>query len=143
VAFPSFENGRYLQTLNQEIAKVQPSAMRVGAIDQQVEDAQKKMALLEDLRASSKRDMDVLAELTLRLAPPTWLNALDIGPEIITVAGETPEAPPLLKLLDESPLFEGSEFIGAPSRRDSGESFRIRMRRSANATPAPAEGGKQ
>lgn len=130
--FPGYEKGRYLQTLEAEIATVRPRAARVDAIDRRIAEAQQHMALLEDLRVSSKRDMDVLAELTERLAPPSWVQSLQIEAQTISVAGEAPEASGLLRLLDDSPYFEASEFLGAPARRDGNEGFRIRARRSPN-----------
>ena len=75
--------------------------------------------------------MDVLAELTRILPPPTWLSLMQISPKQVSLGGETPEAAPLLSLLDSSRLFEGSEFQAAPLRLPGpgGETFRIRTNR--------------
>ena len=72
------------------------------------------MQLLDDLRRRPKADMDVLAELTRILPPPTWLNLLEISPAQVIVDGETDQAAPLLKVVDASPLFEASEFQMGP-----------------------------
>jgi hypothetical protein len=42
----------------------------------------------------------------------------------------------LLKKLDESPLFENSEFVSQVGRRDNVESFHIRTLREREKTPA-------
>ena len=82
-------------------------------------------------RRHPRADMDVLAELTRILPPPTWLNLMQISPKQVSLGGETPEAAPLLSLLDSSRLFEGSEFQAAPLRLPGagGETFRIRTNR--------------
>ena len=128
--FPRYENGRYLETLNAEIAKIQPQATRAAQIDREVETVRARTALLDTLRRHSKQDMDVLAEFTRLLAPPAWLTGLDISRDQVIVTGQAEQAAPLLKLIDESPLFEGSEFIMAPTRSQTGETFRVRTRRS-------------
>ena len=112
---------------------MQPQATRAAQIDREVEAARARTALLDGLRRHSKQDMDVLAEFTRLLAPPAWLSGLDISRDQVIVTGQTEQAAPLLKLIDESPLFEASEFILPPTRSQSGETFRVRTRRSEAA----------
>lgn len=135
-AFPSYENRKYLKSLQTQIAAVAPQAERAGAIDKQVDTLRRRIQLLDDLRRHPRADMDVLAELTRILPPPTWLNFMQISPKQVIVGGETPEAAPLVPLLDSSPLFEASEFQAPPSRvppsdtlRAGGEAFRIKTNR--------------
>jgi Tfp pilus assembly protein PilN len=131
--FPRYENGRYLRTLSAEIAKLQPQAARGAEIDRQVELMRARIALLDNLRRRSKQDMDVLAEMTNLLTPPAWLSGLDLNRDQVMVSGQAEQAAPLLKLIDESPLFESSEFAAAPAPAKGGETFRVRTRRSEAA----------
>jgi hypothetical protein len=71
-----------------------------------------------------------LSELTRILPPPTWFNLLEIGRTQVSFAGETDQAAPLLKTIDTSPMFKGSEFVGAPMRSQTGEVFRIKTNRT-------------
>ena len=87
--------------------------------------------LLDDFRQRAKSDMDVLAEMTRLLAPPTWLNILEVTRTQVVAGGETDQAAPLLKVIDASPLFESSEFSMPPIRTQNGEMFRIRTNREA------------
>jgi Tfp pilus assembly protein PilN len=141
-ALPSFENRRYMQSLTAEMAKLQPVVARSAAIDKQIETARQRIALLDDLRRRPKADMDVLAELTKLLPPPTWLNLMELNARQVTVGGETDQAAPLLKTLDASSFFEASEFAMPPLRiapqaglggvmTPGGEGFRIRTNREA------------
>jgi hypothetical protein len=127
---PRYETQRYLSSLNAEIARITPAANRSAALDRQIAVARSRIALLDELRGRTKLDMDVLAEMTRILAPPAWLNTLEITRTQITLAGETQQAALLLQLIDGSPLFQGSEFTIAPARANNvAESFRIRTNR--------------
>ena len=130
-AFPGYENRKYVRSLDDEIAKVQPAAKRVESIDRAVETARRRSVLLDDFRRRAKSDMDVLVEMTRVLPPPTWLNTFDITRNAVFIAGETDQAAPLLKTIDASPLFEASEFAAPPVRTLNGEIFRIRATREA------------
>ncbi len=127
--FPRYDNSRYLASLNVEIARVAPVAARSTVLDRQIETARRNTSQLDALRARTKSDMDVLAEMTRILAPPAWLNLLEVTRTQVTLAGETPQAAPLLQSIDASPLFQGSEFVMPPTRVAGAEAFRIRTNR--------------
>ncbi len=129
VLFPAYESRKYLRSLEQQIAAATPAANRSAAIDKQVDDTRRRIQLLDKLRAQPKADMDVVAELTRILAPPTWVNSMQLSAKQVVVAGETPEAAPLIPLLDSSKFFEASEFQGSPQRVAGGEGFRIKTNR--------------
>ncbi len=77
--------------------------------------------------------MDALLEMTRVIPTTTWLSLLEITARQVMVVGETDQAAPLLKTIDTSPLFEGSEFVGSPVRIQTVERFQIRT----NREPAP------
>ncbi len=128
-AFPSYEDRRYLRSLQAEIAKVEPGANRATALDRQIETARRRTELLDEFRRRGKGNMDVLSELTRILPPPTWVSQLEITPAQVTIAGETDQAAPLLRVLDGSPMFKGAEFVTPPVRTPNGEQFRFRTNR--------------
>jgi Tfp pilus assembly protein PilN len=130
-AYPAFEDGRYLRSLNGEIAKITPQAMLAAKLDKDIETTRQRTILLDQVRRRSKMDIDILGEMTRILPPPIWLNTLEINRTQVTVAGETDQAAPLLKQIDASPFFEQSEFSQQPMRTAAGEVFRIRSTREA------------
>ncbi len=86
--------------------------------------------------------MDALAEITKLIRPPGWVGNLDMDRQNIQIAGEADQAAGLLKSLDNSPLFERSEFTMPITRTPSGEAFRIRaVRTVTNVAPPPATPG--
>jgi Tfp pilus assembly protein PilN len=128
-AMPGFQKDRYLRSLNDQIKQVKPQADRVAQIDKQIDVVRGRIQLLDDLRRHTKADIDVLAELTRLLPPPTWLNGTDITARQVVISGETNQAEPLLKVLDASPLFESSEFQMQPVRTPTAQMFRIKTNR--------------
>src|SRR5262249_6556039 len=129
-AFPRYENRKYMQSLDAEIANVQPMATRAASLDRAADGARRRALLLDEFRRRSKSDLDALGEMTRILPPPTWLNLFEINRGQIFIAGETDQAAPLLKTIDASPLFESSEFAAPPVRTPTGvEIFRIRATR--------------
>jgi Tfp pilus assembly protein PilN len=128
-ALPRYERRQYFATLRAQIAQVSPQAAHSAQLDKQIETVRRRTEFLDDFRRQSKSNIDALAELTRILPPPTWLNLTEISPRQILIAGETDQAEPLLKTLDASPLFEGSEFQGAPLRTSVAWVFRIRTNR--------------
>jgi len=130
-AYPAFEDGRYLRSLNVEIAKITPQAVMAAKLDKDIETTRQRTILLDDVRKRSKADIDILGEMTRILPPPIWLNTLEINRKQVTVSGETDQAAPLLKQIDASPFFEQSEFSMQPIRTATGEMFRIRSNREA------------
>jgi hypothetical protein len=67
--------------------------------------------------------------LTRLLAPPAWSSSIDLTRDNVRVTGEAPQAAPLLRTLDASPLFESSEFAGSVGRGNGTETFQIRANR--------------
>lgn len=130
-AYPAIEERRYLHTLNVEIEKVRPQALKAAQLDKEINTARKRTLLLDQVRRRSKLDIDVVGEMTRILPPPIWLNSLEITRTQVSVAGETDQAAPLLKQIDASPFFEASEFSMQPMRSATGEAFRIKTNREA------------
>ncbi len=130
-AIPAYENHKYMRSLASEISRVEKQAQRAAQIDRETDLARRKTILLDEFRRRAKSDMDVLAELTKVLQPPVWLNSVDINRNQVVLAGEAEQAAPLLKLIDSSPVFEGSEFVMPPVRQGTIEAFRIRTLREA------------
>jgi Tfp pilus assembly protein PilN len=130
-AYPSFEDTRYLRSLNAEIAKITPQAVLAAKLDKDIEATRQRTILLDQLKRRSKADIDILGEMTRILPPPIWLNSLEINRGQVMIAGETDQAAPLLKQIDASPFFEASEFAMQPMRTAAGEMFRIRTNREA------------
>jgi hypothetical protein len=131
VAQSSMEDRRYLKALEAEINQIEPQAKRSAVLDREMLRAQTRSRLLDEFRGRTKADLDSLNELTSLLKPPTWTNMIDLVPGAAGITGETDQAAPLLKLLDASPYFQGSTFVGSIAKSGGNEQFQVRMGRRA------------
>jgi hypothetical protein len=131
VAQSSMEDRRYLTALEAEIAKVEPQAKRSAVLDREMLRAQNRARLLDEFRSRTKADLDSLNELTSVLKPPTWTSMIDLAPGAAMITGETEQAASLLKLLDASPYFQNSAFVGSIAKSGGNEQFQIRTGRRA------------
>jgi general secretion pathway protein L len=127
----SLEDRRYLGSLETEIAKLEPQAKRAAVLDREALRAENRARLLDEFRGRTKADLDALNELTAVLPPPTWTSMIDLTRDAATINGETEQAAPLLKLLDASPYFQNSTFIGSIAKAGGSEQFQIRTAREA------------
>jgi hypothetical protein len=99
---------------------------------------QDRAKLLDEFRSRSKADLDAILEMTRVLPPPIWLNFLELTRTGVTVGGETDQAAGLLRVIDNSPYFQNSEFTMPISRIQTAEVFRIRSQREEPKAAVPA-----
>lgn len=132
MAYSSWEDGQYLAKLQAEIRRLEPDARKPMQMDKSIDLARARTLLLDQFRKRTGNDLDALAELTRILEPPAWVSGMELTRDSIRISGETPQAAGLLKTMDKSALFEGSEFTAAMSRTATGEVFAIRSRREGS-----------
>jgi hypothetical protein len=135
-------DNRYLAVLQREIQRFEPAASKVATLDRAMMEARSRTHLLDDYRRRPKYDMDALLEVTKLIPPPGWVGSFELDRQNLQIAGESEQAAGLLKTLDNSPLFERSEFTMPITRVPSGDAFRIRLTRSIGTPPvnSPAQG---
>ncbi len=120
---------RYKTLLESEIARLTPTARRVETFRSKITDSSRRIQQLEEYRKRTKEHLDIVLELTQTLAPPAYITTLQIDQKSVTIGGEIEQADTLLKKLDASPRFTGSEFTTPLARTATGEMFRIRTNR--------------
>jgi Tfp pilus assembly protein PilN len=130
-AYSSYENNRYLKVLQGEIKKLEPAARKLDSLDKKITESQARAQFLQEYKKHSREDLDALNELTKLVAPPGYLQSVEVRRNQIIISGEVDAAANLVKVIDSSPLFEGSEFTMAPTRVQGGEVFSIRANREA------------
>jgi Tfp pilus assembly protein PilN len=130
IAWPRFEDRRYLKTLEAEIARIQPAALRAAALDREIEKTRARTALLDQYRSRTRADLDALNELTRLVEQPAWTNSIELTRDAVRINGEAPQAAPLLKILDSSPLFHDSQMdMDQHAVGGTGEVFQIHATR--------------
>jgi Tfp pilus assembly protein PilN len=130
----------YAVHLKEQIRRLDPIARRVETLDRDIADSAARIQSLDAFRNRSRDDLDVLLELTKLIAPPANLDSIVISRTDVQISGQIAQSEGLLKKLDDSPLFENSEFASQIARRDNEEAFRIRTVRKGQRPPS---GGKK
>ena len=108
VGYSKYTERRYLRQLQAEIARLEPLAKRADALDREIQQDRSKVQLLDQFRNQTRADLEALNEVTRLVPPPSWLNNITLVPGSVRLAGEAEQAPPLVKILDSSPLFQNS-----------------------------------
>ena len=127
--YSSYADRQYLQKLETEIAELQPRAVRAGSLDDAIASTLAQTKLLDNFRRQTHDDMDALNELTKLVEPPAWVSSIDLNRDSVRLVGEAPQASPLMKIIDSSPLFEGSTPDSILRSQSGGESLTIRAAR--------------
>lgn len=123
----------YLARLQEEIARLEPVAARVQALDAETASLAARIRLLDDFRRQSQADLDAIQEVNTLVPPPGWIQQLQLSRNSVQVGGEAPGAEALLKQFDESPRFRGAAFTMPLTRGAQGEQFRLRAEREEAA----------
>ena len=125
----TIERRRQMSLLQAEIARSQPRAEKAVGAERTAQLVRGRILLLDNFRRRTRADLEGLNELTRLLAPPAWLSGLEMGRDSVMLSGQIEQAAPLLKLLDSSPHFHNSEFVGQLGRAEKNEVFRLRTQR--------------
>jgi hypothetical protein len=124
-----YSDRKYLASLRAEIARIQPRAERAGRLDREFDHVQAQIRLLDQYRAQTRADLDALDEVTKILAPPIWINNLDLSRDSVRLTGQAPQAAGLVKVIDSSPLFENTVPDSENANVGGGEIFQIHTSR--------------
>jgi hypothetical protein len=128
-AITPMEDRKYMRALDAEIARLKPMAVKAGTLDHAIDAARSRSRQLDQFRSRSKADLDAILEVTRLLQPPASLQTLELSRNSIVLNGSAEQAAKLLKLLDGSPVFQGSEFTVPLIRNKNFDFFRIRSAR--------------
>ena len=122
---------QYLDRVHAEIAALLPRQQRAAALSRDASHALSRAQWLDQYRAQTRRDLDLLHELTRLIESPAWTRSIDITRESVRLQGETPQATALWKILDSSRLFRNSKLDYNQPSANGGESFIISATRES------------
>ena len=133
LAYPSYSDRHYLGLVQAQIRLFDPLAKKAAEVERETANARNRSQTLDNFRQQTRQDLDALNELTHLLAPPAWLNSLQLARSSVNITGETDQAATLIKLLDGSRQFQGSSFSLPLQKSAGGELFSIRSARKGVA----------
>lgn len=129
LAYPSYSDRHYVGLLEKQIQAVAPLARKAADSERETINDRNRAQTLDSFRRQTREDLDALNELTHLLAPPTWVNSLQLTRTAVSISGETDQAAALIKLLDSSKQFQGSAFSLPLQKSATGEVFSIHSTR--------------
>jgi hypothetical protein len=133
LAYPSYADRHYVSLVQAQIRTFDPLAKKAADVERSTLNARNRAQTLDNFRQQTRQDLDALNALTHLLAPPAWLNSLQLTRTAVSISGQTDQAATLIKLLDSSRQFQGSAF-SLPLQKSGGEEvFTIRSARKGVA----------
>jgi Tfp pilus assembly protein PilN len=133
LAYPKYSDNLYLAQLQAQIRVLDPLARKAADTERQTATARNRSQTLDTFRQQTREDLDALNDLTHLLAPPAWLDSLQLTRTSINIAGQADQAATLIKVLDGSRHFQGSSFSLPLQKSAAGEVFSIRTTRKGVA----------
>lgn len=129
LAYPSYSDRHYVGLLNTQIRNFAPMARKASDAERETLNDRNRAQTLDNFRQQTRDDLDALNDLTHVLAPPAWLNSLQLTRTSVNITGQTDQAAALIKLLDSSRHFQGSSFSLPLQKTAEGEIFSIHSSR--------------
>lgn len=133
LAYPSYADRHYVGLLEAQIRVYAPLARKAADADREIAGDRNRSQTLDNFRKQTRQDLDALDELTHIVAPPGWVNSMQLTRNSVSISGETNQAAGLIKLLDGSRQFQGSSFSLPLQKTAGGEAFSIRSTRKGAA----------
>jgi len=121
----------YLARLRAETARLEPLQRRAQALDRQTADARERAQYLDRYRAQTRRDLDVLNDLTRLVEPPAWTSGVEISRDSVRLQGEAPQATSVYKIVSSSALLKNTWLEVEQASGAGGENFVISAAREA------------
>jgi Tfp pilus assembly protein PilN len=133
LAYPSYADRHYVGLLEAQIRVYGPLAKKAADAERETAEDRNRSQTLDNFRLQTRQDMQALNELTHILAPPAWLNSLQLTRTSVSISGQADQAATLIKLLDGSRQFQASAFSLPLQKTTGGEAFSIRSTRKGVA----------
>ncbi|MEW6068960.1 MAG: PilN domain-containing protein [Nitrospirota bacterium] len=141
-----FKEKMLLMAIEENLKKNNPELSTVEKISSELNEIEKQMKFLSNFEDENTGILDILAELTRVMPLDVWLTNLDFKeyekkPEKyygeVIISGFSSSASKLISIIEASPLFENTEFIGSITKTTGKEGFRIKasvVRRTSENT---------
>ncbi len=121
-----YQRDRYVQSLSQEIRRLDPEVKVVERLATQVAQKRKLVSALAGVEANGMRVLPFLRDLTELLPQDAWLQALSLEPQGVELIGQADGASQLIQKLEASPWLERVEFTSPVTKTQSKDQFRLR-----------------
>lgn len=119
-------NNTTLASLNHQLEEIKSQVGDLEKIDLEYNNLKSEIDRLNNIRTKYPIKVPILAELSRTLPPDTWLTSLKISKNQVEIKGYSSLASKLVPLLEQSPYFQETNFVGTILKESKGEKFTIR-----------------
>ncbi|UCD11552.1 MAG: PilN domain-containing protein [Nitrospinaceae bacterium] len=119
---------RTLDHLDEQLREIKAQAGALEKIDLQYETLRENFGRLATIDQAHPLKLPVLQELSRTLPKDTWLTNIDIKKDTLEIKGYSAVASKLVPLLENSPHFKETGFVGTIINDRGKEKFTIRTR---------------
>jgi Tfp pilus assembly protein PilN len=121
----------YLAGLRAQTARLEPLQKRAQKLDRDAADARARAQWLDQYRTQTRRDLDVLSDLTRLIESPAWTTGVDITRDAVKLQGEAGQATSLFKIVNSSAFLKNTRLEYEQPNPAGGENFVISAAREA------------
>jgi len=121
-----------IANLDQQLAAVKKQAESLQEIDREYDYLEHFINTLNSIEKKFPSKLPILAELSKTLSKDTWLTNIKIDKNNMEISGYSKTASRLVPILENSPYFSKTRFVGSITNRKQGEKFTIRTELQGN-----------
>lgn len=122
-----FKN-KTLESLNQQFQEIKGRVAKLEKIDLEHISVRKYMDILNTIDRQYPAKLPLLHQLSQSLPRDTWLTNIKFKKGEMEIKGFSPSASKLIPLIEKSPSFKKTGFVGSITREPIGEKFTIRAK---------------
>lgn len=118
--------------LDRQLTDVKKQAESLQKIDREYDYLGDFINTLNSIEKKFPSKLPILAELSKTLAKDTWLTNIKIDKNDMEISGYSKTASRLVPIIENSPYFSKTRFVGSITNRKEGEKFTIRTELQGN-----------
>jgi len=121
-----------LANLDQQLAEVKKQTESLKQIDKEFDYLGGFVNTLNSIEKKYPSKLPIFAELSKTISRDTWLTNIKIVKDNMEISGYSKTASKLIPIIENSPYFKKTRFVGAITNRKEGEKFTIRAEIQVN-----------
>ena len=126
-------NNKTLASLNGQLKEIKGEVSNLEKIDLEYISIQEYVDILNSINRQHPPKLPLLRKLSQSLPKDTWLTNIKFQNGEMEIKGFTSSASKLIPLIEKSPGFKKTGFVGTILRESTGEKFTIRAKLGSNS----------
>lgn len=123
-----FYNNETLKSLDGQLKQIKGEVASLEKIDLEYSSIQQYVDILNKIDQQYPAKLPLLGRLSQSLPKDTWLTNIKFQKGEMEIKGFSPSASKLVPLIEKSPSFKKTGFVGSIIRESTGEKFTIRAK---------------